>query len=270
MGEGPALLLVHGTGASTHSWRDVMPILARHYSVIAADLPGHGLTAAVSGARSSIGGMGDALAALLRTLELNPRFCVGHSAGAVVLSRMSLDRHIAPQVIVSINGAFLPLQGAAGWVFSPVARLLANTAFVPRLISRHTGTAGVSRLIAGTGSSLDAAGIEFYTRLARDPKHLAGALNMMSHWKLHEFERELPRLRVPLVLIAADNDLTVPPHQALVVQQRVAHAVVRRLAGLGHLAHEERPAQMAQILLETFAAHGGVAAAAPSPAARVR
>ena len=40
----PQLLLLHGTGASTHSWRDLVPLLARHAGVVALDLPGHGFT----------------------------------------------------------------------------------------------------------------------------------------------------------------------------------------------------------------------------------
>ena len=44
MGEGPVILLLHGTGASTHSWRALMPLLARHFTVVAPDLPGHGFT----------------------------------------------------------------------------------------------------------------------------------------------------------------------------------------------------------------------------------
>ncbi|MEL4403125.1 alpha/beta fold hydrolase, partial [Shewanella algae] len=44
MGSGPPILLLHGTGAATHSWRGVMPLLARDFTVIAPDLPGHGFT----------------------------------------------------------------------------------------------------------------------------------------------------------------------------------------------------------------------------------
>jgi magnesium chelatase accessory protein len=256
MGAGPALLLVHGTGASTHSWRDVMPILARHYSVIAADLPGHGFTEPLRGNRGSIRGMSDALAALLQALDISPQYCVGHSAGAVVLCKMALDQLMAPRVIVSINGAFIPLRGAAGILFSPIARLLANVDFIPRLLAKRTRAADVARLIAGTGSTLDAAGVDLYTRLVRDPKHLAGALGMMGHWDLYAFQQELPRLRTPLVLLVGENDLTIPPLQSLSIQKRVDNAVVRRLAGLGHLAHEEEPALIAQELLAIFATKG--------------
>jgi magnesium chelatase accessory protein len=250
MGEGPTLLLVHGTGASTHSWRDIMPSLAHHYSVIAADLPGHGFTDPANGPASSIAGMSESMAALLNAMGVNPSYCVGHSAGAVVLCKMALDKRIAPRVIIGLNGAFLPLRGAAGLLFSPMARVLTHAAFLPRLIARRTNTADVARLVAGTGSALDAKGIELYARLVRNPRHLAGAITMMGNWDLYAFERELPRLPVPLELIVAERDLTIPPRQALEVQQRVRHTVIHRLAGLGHLAHEESPAQVADLLLK--------------------
>ena len=44
MGEGPVVLLIHGTGASTHSFRALAPLLAPHFTVVVPDLPGHGFT----------------------------------------------------------------------------------------------------------------------------------------------------------------------------------------------------------------------------------
>ena len=49
MGSGPVALLLHGTGASTHSWRNVMPLLAQRFQVVALDLPGHGFSSAAFG-----------------------------------------------------------------------------------------------------------------------------------------------------------------------------------------------------------------------------
>ena len=255
-GSGPVILLIHGTGASTHTWREVMPLLAETYSVLAVDLPGHGFTDSVSAGRSSIAGMSACLTELLRVLQIEPSYCVGHSAGAVVLCRMALDRQIAPRAIVSINGAFLPLAGAAGVLFSPIARLLAGSSLLPRLLAwRGVNPASVARVIAGTGSRLNAEGLALYTRLVRNPKHVAGALGMMGNWDLYAFERELPALMTPLVLIVGENDRTVPPHQALIVKRRVAAAEVHRLPGLGHLAHEEQPELVARELLKICRAH---------------
>ncbi len=40
-GQGPVLLLLHGTGASSHTWRDIAPIIARDFTLMMPDLPGH-------------------------------------------------------------------------------------------------------------------------------------------------------------------------------------------------------------------------------------
>ena len=112
MGEGPPLLLLHGTGASTHSWRDVMPRLAGHYTVIAPDLPGHAFTIRPPSGSLSLPGMASAVAALLRKLDVKPVRAAGHSAGAAVLVRMAADRLFAPADLVSFNGAFFPFPHA--------------------------------------------------------------------------------------------------------------------------------------------------------------
>jgi magnesium chelatase accessory protein len=255
-GSGAGLLLIHGTGASTHSWRQVMPLLAPYYTVLAVDLPGHGFTDSVPGARMSIAGMSDCLAALLRTIAVDVRYCVGHSAGAVILCRMALDGHINPRVVIGENGAFVPPAGAAGTLFSPIARLMARGSLVPRLLSLSArNPANVARMIAGTGSCLDAEGIELYARLVRDPRHVAGALAMMANWDLYSFGRELPKLKTPLALIVARNDRAVPPQQAEWVKQRVVTAEIHPLPGLGHLAHEEDPPLVAGEITAICRAH---------------
>lgn len=255
-GSGPVMLLVHGTGASTHSWRALIPLLAQHYTVVAVDLPGHGFTDSRRGGCMSITGMSACVAALLRTLVLDPAYCVGHSAGAVVLCQMAMDRQIEPRLVIGINGAFLPLGGAAAFFFLPIAKLLAANSLMPRFVAWRAGNrALVERMIGGTGSRLDAEGVDLYARLVRKPRHVAGALDMMAHWDLTAFAQRMPALATPLALLVAENDRTVPPHQAALVQQRVPEVEVIRLAGLGHLAHEEQPAWVAREIVRLCGRH---------------
>ena len=97
-GSGPALLLVHGTGASTHSFRDLLPLLAQRFTVVAPDLPGHGFTTRPADpAGFSLPGMAAGVAALLRVLDVAPAVAVGHSAGAAILCRMCVDGALAPR-----------------------------------------------------------------------------------------------------------------------------------------------------------------------------
>lgn len=257
MGQGPVLLLAHGTGASTHSWRALAPILAKRFTVVAPDLPGHGFTAATPRA-PSLPVMAEALSALMRALALAPALVAGHSAGAAILIRMCLDQGIAPQGVVSLNGALRPFGGVAGKVFAPLARVFAGTAVVPRLLARSASDrASVERLIRNTGSTLDPEGVRFYERLMRDPDHIAGALAMMANWDLRPLERDLPRLQPALLLVVGGADRAIPPDDAFRVRERVPGAEVRTLRRLGHLAHEERPEEVAT-LIEGFARSVGV------------
>ena len=160
MGEGTPLLLIHGTGAATHSWRGLMPILAQHFTVVAPDLPGHGFTKSPSAHRLSLPGMASDVSQLLRLLAVKPEIAVGHSAGAAILARMCVDGKIAPRLLASLNGAFLPFGGMANHLFSPLAKLLVMNPLVPRVFAWQASHAGaVERVIQNTGSSIDAQGI---------------------------------------------------------------------------------------------------------------
>lgn len=261
MGAGPPLLLVHGTGSATHSWRDLMPALARTCTIVAPDLPGHGFTEATTPARLSLPGMANALAALLEALGVSPVLAVGHSAGAAIIARMSLDGRLPATGLVSLCGALLPLRGIPGIVFSPMARLFAATALVPRLFAwRAADPAVVERLVRGTGSTIDRVGLDLYGRLIRSPAHAAAALDMMAHWDVHPLERELPRLAPRLLQIVGTNDRTVPSAEARRVQKLLPEAAIVPLAGAGHLAHEERPLEVAA-LISRFAAETATVAA---------
>ena len=251
MGRGPVALLAHGTGAATHSWRALMPILAEHFTVVAPDLPGHGFTDAPPAHRLSLPGMARDLAALCKTLDVKPQLAIGHSAGAAILARMALDRSIAPKLIVSLNGAFLPFGGVAALVLSPLAKALTFNPLVPRMFAwRGSDPAAVHRLITGTGSTIDAEGERLYGKLVSSPAHVAAALQMMANWDLRPLVRDLPRLKPALLLIAASNDRAIPLDVARRVRQVLPKAGLEIVPGYGHLVHEEVPGRVADIIIE--------------------
>jgi len=243
MGEGPVALLLHGTGAATHSWRGLMPLLAPHHRVIAPDLPGHGFTSMPAPARMALPAMAEEIAALLEMLEARPALVIGHSAGAAIAVRMALDGTIAPERILSINGALLPFPGIAATLFPAMARTLFVNPLAPRLFALQARIGGETGrfLKRSTGSAIDAADVACYEKLFRTSGHCAAALAMMAHWDLAPLERDLPKLTAPLTLLHGTADRAVPGS----VAQRVAALVPRgeavALPGLGHLAHEEAP-----------------------------
>jgi magnesium chelatase accessory protein len=238
----PVALLLHGTGAATHTWRHVAPLLAERFHVVAPDLPGHGFTSTPAQQALTLPGVAQAVGDLLGVMQLRPTLVVGHSAGAAIAMRMVLDDVIAPTLTVSIAGAILPLQGPIGRLFLPLARVLANNPFVPPAFAAMASLPSVARrLLASTGSRIDAEGERCYAHLVANATHAAGALRLMASWDLQPLADDLARWRAPLLLIAGVDDRTLPAAHSQRVQAIVGEASSRCvvLPRLGHLAHEE-------------------------------
>jgi magnesium chelatase accessory protein len=254
MGQGPTLLMLHGAGAATHSWRDLAPMLARRFTVVAPDLPGHGFTQTPPGVGLSLPGMAGAVSELLEAMQMQPALAVGHSAGAAVAIRMRLDGRIGDGGVVSVNGALRPFPGAAGHIFPVMAKaLFLNPLAIQAFAWRARRPGAVAQLIESTGSRIDAAGLDYYGRLLGTTGHVAGALGMMAHWDLQPLVASLPALQGPLTLIAAENDRAVPPSVARTAHRSLPHSRLTIVSGLGHLAHEEDPARVADIVRQATA-----------------
>lgn len=267
MGSGPVLFLLHGTGASTHSFRALMPLLARSFTVVAPDLPGHAFSRMPDRFEPTLRNTAAALEELLSALDVRPELAVGHSAGAALHIQMALDGALPAGRLVALAGALVPFRGAGTALFSPAARMLARSSIAPRLIAfRARDTRNVERVVQGTGSHLDARGVDFYRRLASNPGHIGGVLRMLAVWDLEPLFGALPRLVPELVLVAGDQDRAVPLAQAYTVAAAVPRSRVEVLRGAGHLLHEEQPAAAARIILDGGQAAGAGTAAATASA----
>lgn len=240
MGSGPLILLLHGTGASTHSWAELLPKLAETFSVLAIDLPGHGFTSAPGKAEASLPGMAAAIAALLAELRVQPSFVVGHSAGAAIALQLCLDGHCAPRSVISINGAVIPFEGPASFLFPVLAKAVNLTSLSARCFAwAAQDPRRVRRLISQTGSTVSETCFAHYARLLRTPAHVAGALHMMANWDLTRPFGRLSDVDRPVHLLVGDRDRAVPPQDAYIAKDQIAGAEVHHMVGLGHLAHEE-------------------------------
>jgi magnesium chelatase accessory protein len=251
-GSGPVLLLLHGTGASTHSWRDLIAPLSAHCTVLCPDLTGHAFTSSHQTHSPSLPNIARNLNALLDHLQVWPAAVIGHSAGAAIGAQLLLDQAARPTpVLIGLNPAWLPLHGVSSWLFPSAARLLAMNPFTARVFSRVGGqSAVVKALMASTGSKLDPRGLGYYQRLLQSPGHVHGVLQMMRAWQLDALERALPLLKGPVFMHLGANDRTIAPELADRACALMPQAEALRFAGLGHLAHEEAPARTATQILQ--------------------
>jgi len=252
--QGPRVLLIHGTGASGHTWRDLLRPLAEHAQVWVVDLPGHGFSSLASGQGMSMQGMATSLHALMQSLEVPVDVFIAHSAGAAIAAQMVIAQQLTPQALIGINPAWLPLPGLAGLLFPPAAKLLALTPFVPQWFAKQASGPGMlEKLLDGTGSVLDQAGKALYAELVADPEHAQGALKMMAAWDLSQGAHTLRQLRCPVLMLVGERDRAVPPAQAQQALGLLADGHLESWPGFGHLVHEEAPTQCVQFLVKTMA-----------------
>jgi magnesium chelatase accessory protein len=245
----PAILLVHETGAASHSFRDTLPLLAESYRVILPDLPGHGFTETRSDNTLSLPGMAKALGELCKTLKIAPSYGLGHSAGAAVLLQMALNQHASFTHIFGVNSALKPIAGNA--ILSPLAKVFFANPLIPKIFSWRAATGDtIKSLLARTGSPLDPAGLKNYETLTRNPAHVAGALGMMASWDLNPLRGRLPSLDLPVSFVIAEDDPMVSPSDSRDAAKQMRAAEVIPIATGGHLLHEVNPAAIAQIVIE--------------------
>ncbi|MDE3079975.1 MAG: alpha/beta fold hydrolase [Paracoccaceae bacterium] len=240
-GSGPVVLLLHGAGASCHSWRDVLPILGRKRRVIAIDLPGQGFSRLAGRDGTGLDDMARAIGTLIAHEGWHVDALIGHSAGAAVALRLCLDLAPPPRAVVGINAALGTFEGLSGVLFPLMARVLAGTSLTAQVFAATASVSRARRLLSETGSTISDAGVAQYLRLMRDPLHVDGTLTMMARWQLEALNARLPGIALPVLFIVGDADRAVPPTVSRTAARGMPDARVEHLPGLGHLCHEEAP-----------------------------
>jgi magnesium chelatase accessory protein len=249
--DAPTLLLLHGTGASLHSFRRTIPGLSQQYRTITPDLPGHGASATGFTGRLGLDAMAQDLWTLCDTLKIPPEAIIGHSAGAAIGLRMAELRPVSH--VIGLNAALGEFDGAAAFLFPIIAKGLATLPFAATAITAFFGRPGtVERILTGTGSPLDPEGRAQYLRLVRDPDHVTGALGMMADWKLQPLLNRLPQTTTKVTLIASEGDRAVPAQVSIDAAKRIPGAKLHLLPKLGHLAHEETEDGLSALILDSL------------------
>lgn len=138
-GQGPAVLLIHGIGDSSVTWRSIIPRLARDHTVIAPDLLGHGASDKPR-ADYSIAGYANAMRDLLSVLGIDRATVVGHSLGGGVAMQFAYQYPERCERVVLVS------TGGVGKDVNPLLRIASapNADLVLPLLSVRATRAAVS------------------------------------------------------------------------------------------------------------------------------
>lgn len=240
LGQGPKILLIHGTGASTHSWKPLIDFAQSRAEFLNIDLPGHGYSGRPRLGQSSIPAITDGVAQLLDQQAFAPDYIIGHSAGAAIA--VSLGSRMGVERVIAINAAFAEFSGIFASLFPMVARTLVVAPFVGRILA-HIGRDpnAIKRILLQTGSQIPTQQMQYYQRLFESQHHIQGTLQLMADWSIRDFNAALPDMAQPIHFITAAQDRTVPPQTSQYWADRLPEARLTKIPHGGHLIHEEAP-----------------------------
>ncbi len=253
-GEGPALLLLHGLGCDHTTWTSIIHDLARHFTVIAPDLLGHGASAKPR-ADYSVGGYANGMRDLLTVLDIDKVTVVGHSFGG------GIAMQFAYQFPERTERMILVAPGGLGPEVTPVIRAITLPGFQQVMgvatlpVVRHVGKAGLRALSKSKLTATRDLGevAEIYESF-RDPRaraairHVVRAVVDMRGQIITMVDRAYLTQAMPMLVVWGANDVVIPSRHADHVARIAPGAVVEILPNSGHFPHKDHPDRFVKIV----------------------
>lgn len=261
VGKGPAIVLVHGFGGQTYSFRALIPALAKSYRVIAVDLKGFGYSQHDARTGLSHGDQVGMLAALLDSLGVARARVVGHSMGGAVAQRFAAtwpERVEALVLAASVvaDGRFRRAPRLPAWLLRPVLPVLAGVASSRLLKAGYYDPAFADDEVRAE-----------YLRPGRIKGSMDGLRAMMRDVR-SDPPIDFSRLTMPVLLLYGAQDRVVPLSVAQRIRERIPQARLVVIERAAHLLLEERPTECARAILEFFDESRVRAGAPPIQASR--
>jgi pimeloyl-ACP methyl ester carboxylesterase len=254
MGRGRDVVLIHGNGASTYSWRHALEPLATRYRVHALDLPGYGFSDKPDDGRYDAAWLEDHLVGYLDAAGVQRAVLVGNSMGGEVATEAAVRDPARVAALVLLGAGGLPQARADGvplslrmltWpVIGPalqrlpirgrVAARLREAVYDPATLSE----ADIDVYYAAFASA--GGGNAFLARLRAEPVDRSGSVSTIA---------------APTLVITGDTDRLVPPATARRYHELIRGSELLVLEHTGHLPQEERPERIVGEIVRWTDAH---------------
>lgn len=250
-GSGPVVVLLHGLGGSTYTWRKVLPELARNHRVIALDLKGFGRSEKPLDEAYSPADQAALLVAFLERRGLTDVTLVGHSIGGTValLAAIELQRRdpqrIARLALIDSPAYPQPEPTVIGLLKAPflssLVFALAPPEWPARMALGHQREAG----------SVDDTDIAAYA----EPYREAGARHALIETARHmeptdwgALTARIPSVRQPTLLVWCIGDTLVPAATGLRLSRALPDNRLATIEGCVHSPPDEKPTELVAIL----------------------
>jgi pimeloyl-ACP methyl ester carboxylesterase len=244
--EAPAILMLHGFGASLQTWDAWANSLSSNYRVIRPDLPGFGLTGARADQNYSEAADLAALIQLLDRLNVKKVAVVGHSMGGKMawnLAAADTDR-VTALVLMAPDG-FPDSQDIGSKPYEVPAVMGAIQYFLPKYFVRKSIEPAFSNPNALSDSLVDR-----YDDMLRAPGVRRAILDRANQTIYTDPVSRLAAIKAPTLLLWGENDQMIPSDNAQRYRTHLKNASVVMLPKLGHVLQEEQPEQGLSVVIQ--------------------
>lgn len=258
-GHGPTLVLLHGYPQTWYTWREVLPELAKHYTVIAPDLRGAGKSDAPAGGYDKKTLAAD-LHGLLTRLGLNRHIrLVGHDIGTMVayayaaahpgdVTKLVLSEAPIPDKTLYTFPS-LTAKGPGFWNFG----YFSLTNGLPERMVNGREEQWVERFVDSLEVKKNGVSdeqVREYARHLRDDAHLRASFEWFRAFPKDVADNSTysaKKLTMPVLAIGARGSLgdSVPTQ----VRRYASHVTGIVIEDSGHWIFEEQPEQLTRTLL---------------------
>lgn len=269
--QGPALVLVHGSNASLHTWEPWVAALGDTYRIISMDLPGHGLTGQVPGDDYSREGMASFLHELVTTLGVERFALAGNSMGGGVAALYTLEHPERVSALILVDSAGIPVERNEEDV--PLAFRLARMPVVNELMGfilpRSVVEQGVRKVFVDQSKVTDEMVSRYFDLTLHEGNRDATRMRFASYAARDEeaFAARLDGIETPTLILWGDKDGLIPVSAAHEFKKRIPQAELVILENVGHVPMEEVPEESAAAVRAFLAGAGAEAPAGPEAAA---
>ncbi|MEV5160232.1 alpha/beta hydrolase [Streptomyces sp. NPDC053728] len=256
-GEGPAILLIHGIGDSSATWAELIPELARHHTVIAPDLLGHGASDKPR-ADYSVAAYANGIRDLLGVLGIERATLVGHSLGGGVAMQFAYQypERTDRLILVSAGGVGREVNPVLRAVSLPGADLMLSTLRLPGMRSQVGLFTRLIKLL-DTDLGQDAGElIDLVDALPDSTSRSAfiSTLRAVVDWRgqvVTMLDRCYLTQGMPTLLLWGSRDSVVPVHHAYGAHAAMPGSRLEIFEGAGHFPFHTDPARFCA-LVEDF------------------
>jgi len=251
-GKGRPVVLIHGMGTSSYTWRDIAPALAKTHRVITIDLKGFGASEKPLKGPYTVRAQADLVKAVLEKKNLRGATLVGHSYGGGISLLIALDQAKAAanrvDRLVLMDSIAYPQETP---LFFDLIQLPVIGDLSVSVIPPEVQIEQALRLAYEDESAVTETAIARYSA----PLHTAGGKHAVIETvrnivprDVEALARRYPSITLPTMIIWCDKDRVVPIELGQRLADNMPRAALHVVRGCGHAPQEERPAETLKVI----------------------